>query len=947
MDTRSLEYDKSSNYSNWILLLIFIISYLYIAIKDYSKWRESGGESFLQAVSSTTNNNKHSFPLTDNNSSIPPSPTTTPPPSFLTLPSTSSDAPSSSATMTKASTTTTTAINGITATTNLATTNAILFDIEMTKTSFYSILTLIEPFITNNKELYDECLNGVLDICKDTLIQIETIIIKKPNRKQQIENLREFQAFSKIIDTINESFNKTLKKSEENSDEDDDENEDENHDYQVEYIESDYLQDIEPSEIKGSKNHIKKKLYVNYKLVAEKKIGKLFKEQQLTELKKEILFMQDLSKNFHILDFYGYSNNNSKDYFVISQWMQYNLKDYLATNPTILWPTKLSISRGIADALTFCHQKRILHYNIKSENVLLDENLQPKLYNFGTKKELSVMLKSVNNLNSLSIAWCAPEVLGSENIIKSYNSASEVYSFAVLLWEISSHKLPFNQITSSRDITTKVLLGDRPEPKCVEGTPKKFQSLIEKGWSHLANKRPTIQTIFQSLNTFDPSTFHNINGGNGNNVKIITNTNTAPKNRTISNGSSNILSKSPPSLSKSPPKSPPIASSSSSSSSITSSTTSHYIKSSNEDEEQNHTVVEVKNSINLDKAIKYNNSKQFSKAWELFQQEFKKEPNSPVLKYWIGLYYLKGYHHHNNNKKTFTPDLKKAVQYLSESAKKNNPDAQYLYAVTILNNGIATKEHENNRFKVAMKYLYKASNQKHPLAMQKLGRIIQRGQFGKDVDVKIGKEMRRYSENSRGVTFATTTTASNNSSLNIPGKSSSNKDLENIINENKNSNNDTSNKNDKLTANRHLKSKGKEIVNSSSSSSSAASIIDSGKNKINGNVNFNSSTISADVCKIQDDKDKTENSLKRKWQEEEDQEGKDYDHHQSKKFARENVEKEEEKAINDHVTNDKNVNVKDDYIIGEHEIIAIGVDLSEDKVPEDYTGSCDEDDDYK
>nr|CAG8514467.1 7121_t:CDS:2 [Entrophospora candida] len=799
MDTRSLEYDKSSNYSNWILLLIFIISYLYIAIKDYSKWRESGGKSFLQAVSSTTNNNKHSFPLIDNNSSIPPPPTTTPSPSFLTLPSTSSDAPSSSATMTKASTTTTTAINGTTATTNLATTNAILFDIEMTKTSFYSILTLIEPFITNNKELYDECLNGVLDICKDTLIQIETIIIKKPNRKQQIENLREFQAFK-------------------NSDEDDDENEDGNHDYQVEYIESDYLQDIEPSEIKGSKNHIKKKLYVNYKLVAEKKIGKLFKEQQLTELKKEILFMQDLSKNFHILDFYGYSNNNnSKDYFVISQWMQYNLKDYLATNPTIPWPTKLSISRGIADALTSCHQKRILHYNIKSENVLLDENLQPKLYNFGTKKELSVMLKSVNNLNSLSIAWCAPEVLSSENIIKSYNSASEVYSFAVLLWEISSHKLPFNQITSSRDITTKVLLGDRPEPKCVEGTPKKFQSLIEKGWSHLANKRPTIQTIFQSLNTFDPSTFHNINGGNGNNgnksgiikliegkskpkninkenktkiatsnsngsnnsnkindkkklnsgaVKIITNTNTAPKNRTISNGSSNILSKSPPSLSKSPPKSPPIASSSSSSSSITSSTTSRAttpdILFSNEDEE-------VKNSINLDKAIKYNNSKQFSKAWELFQQEFKKKPNSPVLKYWIGLYYLKGYHHHNNNKKTFTPDLKKAVQYLSESAKKNNPDAQYLYAMTILNNGIATKEHENNRYKVAMKYLYKASDQKHPLAMQKLGRFIQRGQFGKDVDVKIGKEMRRYSENSRGVTFATTTTASNNSSLNIPG----------------------------------------------------------------------------------------------------------------------------------------------------------------------------------
>lgn len=74
MDVRSLVYDQSSNYSNWILLLIFINSYLYIAIKDYSKWRESREKYFLQTRSigrkfkniSKNNNDKDS----NNNSYI-------------------------------------------------------------------------------------------------------------------------------------------------------------------------------------------------------------------------------------------------------------------------------------------------------------------------------------------------------------------------------------------------------------------------------------------------------------------------------------------------------------------------------------------------------------------------------------------------------------------------------------------------------------------------------------------------------------------------------------------------------------------------------------------------------------------------------------------------------------------------------------------------------------
>ncbi|KAK9920897.1 hypothetical protein M0R45_029435 [Rubus argutus] len=101
------------------------------------------------------------------------------------------------------------------------------------------------------------------------------------------------------------------------------------------------------------------------------------------------------------------------------------------------WDARRNISLGIARGLAYLHfevEPHILHRDIKSSNILLDENFTPKVGDFGLSKLLRENNSHISTRVAGTLGYIAPEYAISGHLTRK----SDVYSFGVLLLEIVS-----------------------------------------------------------------------------------------------------------------------------------------------------------------------------------------------------------------------------------------------------------------------------------------------------------------------------------------------------------------------------------------------------------------------------------------------------------------------------------------------------------------------------
>ena len=154
---------------------------------------------------------------------------------------------------------------------------------------------------------------------------------------------------------------------------------------------------------------------------------------------------------------------------------------------------------GIASGMSYLHSHEILHRNLRMENVFLDDYLFPKIGNFGLlTRFLNLDMMSHQSMTGLKCTpiYSSPEVLQT----KSYSKASDVYSFAFIVYQVVTGEVPFSNLSSSHQVFNEVVLkGERPRIK--ETVPNVYQELIKKCWSEDPNERPTFEEISTLLKT--------------------------------------------------------------------------------------------------------------------------------------------------------------------------------------------------------------------------------------------------------------------------------------------------------------------------------------------------------------------------------------------------------------------------------------------------------------
>ena len=158
---------------------------------------------------------------------------------------------------------------------------------------------------------------------------------------------------------------------------------------------------------------------------------------------------------------------------------------------------KLIALYGIASAMSFLHEHNIIHRDLKPDNILMDENLYPKICDFGLSKidpqsTENISFESESKLKGTPI-YSAPEVFSG----LIYSKPGDVYSFALIAYEIITNDRPFPDIENIYILINNVCSGKRPEFK--NPIKESYKNLIERCWSQDPEKRPTFTEIVNVL----------------------------------------------------------------------------------------------------------------------------------------------------------------------------------------------------------------------------------------------------------------------------------------------------------------------------------------------------------------------------------------------------------------------------------------------------------------
>tara|TARA_Y100000746_G_C15463687_1_gene432726 strand:- start:947 stop:1825 length:879 start_codon:yes stop_codon:yes gene_type:complete len=157
----------------------------------------------------------------------------------------------------------------------------------------------------------------------------------------------------------------------------------------------------------------------------------------------------------------------------------------IGSNPRIITIIKQMIQ--ICDAMIYLHAKDILHRDLKSANILIKNDLLA-ISDFG----LARFSASEMTAETGSYRWMAPEVIRHEN----YDKSCDVYSFAMLQYEMMTLCLPFASY-SPLEVAFAVARGKRPT---LPPMPEDMKELIENSWHNQKYIRPDFQTICNQLN---------------------------------------------------------------------------------------------------------------------------------------------------------------------------------------------------------------------------------------------------------------------------------------------------------------------------------------------------------------------------------------------------------------------------------------------------------------
>lgn len=257
-----------------------------------------------------------------------------------------------------------------------------------------------------------------------------------------------------------------------------------------------------------SKSVAIKDISLNFSVISKDEILK-----KIQVFNKELDLVEKFTNEF-LINCYGYVIYDDKLSLVIEYCDGRALKDYFENiTYNLSVRQKLQTLIDTANALEFIHSLGIIHKDIKSMNILLkyfikDKNTEvlAKLADFGISQTLEEIEQSYSGVyqNIGTTQWMSPEDLRNEKP----GFKSDIYSFAIMIWEIFSERVPYaDNLSEDGDPLAPYQLiylvaeeNLRPRMDLLkEDTPPEIIEFLPNCWHQDPDQRPSLSDIFYFL----------------------------------------------------------------------------------------------------------------------------------------------------------------------------------------------------------------------------------------------------------------------------------------------------------------------------------------------------------------------------------------------------------------------------------------------------------------
>ncbi|XP_076185569.1 receptor-interacting serine/threonine-protein kinase 2 isoform X2 [Aptenodytes patagonicus] len=185
--------------------------------------------------------------------------------------------------------------------------------------------------------------------------------------------------------------------------------------------------------------------------------------------------------------------------------------------PDIPWCLRFRILYEIALGVNYLHNLNppLLHHDLKTQNILLDNEFHVKIADFGMSKWRVISMSQSRSETSLpeggTIIYMPPEDYNPSQKTRA-SVKHDIYSYAIIMWEVMSRKQPFEEVINPLQIMYSVSQGQRldlSEESLSMDIPHRVLiiRLIGSGWAQNPDERPSflkcLIDLEPVLRTFD------------------------------------------------------------------------------------------------------------------------------------------------------------------------------------------------------------------------------------------------------------------------------------------------------------------------------------------------------------------------------------------------------------------------------------------------------------